>query len=56
MGLIIVGGDNVDVRYSRQKLNALQPLLSKKEYNAFMEMYDQPWLSIRAFSVFPKIP
>lgn len=32
VGLIIVDGDKVDVRYSRQKLNALQPILSEKEY------------------------
>lgn len=32
VGLIIVDGDKVDVRYSRQKLNALQSILSEKEY------------------------
>lgn len=32
VGLIIVDGENIDVRYSRQKLNALQPLFSEKEY------------------------
>jgi hypothetical protein len=32
VGLIIVDGDKVDVRYSRQKLNALQALFSEKEY------------------------
>lgn len=32
VGLIIVDGDKVDVRYSRQKLNALQALFTDKEY------------------------
>lgn len=32
VGLIIVEGDKVEVRYSRQKLNALQALFSEKEY------------------------
>lgn len=32
VGLIIVDGDKIDVRYSRHKLNALQPLFSEKEY------------------------
>ncbi|MBR1789364.1 MAG: hypothetical protein IJ762_09295 [Bacteroidaceae bacterium] len=32
VGLIIVDGDKVDVRYSRQKLNALQFILAEKEY------------------------
>lgn len=32
VGLIIVDGDKVDIRYSRQKLNALQSLFSEKEY------------------------
>lgn len=32
VGLIIVDGDKIDVRYSRQKLNALQALFSEKEY------------------------
>ena len=32
VGLIIVDGDKVDVRYSRQKLNAIQALFSEKEY------------------------
>ena len=32
VGLIIVDGNKVDVRYSRQKLNALQGLFPEKEY------------------------
>lgn len=32
VGLIVVVGDKVDVRYSRQKLNALQSLFPEKEY------------------------
>ena len=32
VGLIIVDGDNIDIRYSKQKLNALQALFSEKEY------------------------
>lgn len=32
VGLIIVDGDKVDIRYSRQKLNALQALFTEKEY------------------------
>ena len=32
VGIIIVDGDKVDVRYSRQKLNALQALFPEKEY------------------------
>ena len=32
VGLIIVDGDNIDIRYSRQKLNAIQPFFSEKEY------------------------
>lgn len=32
VGLIIVHGDKVDVRYSRQKLNALQTLFPEEEY------------------------
>lgn len=32
VGLIIVDGEQVDVRYSRQKLNALQGLFPEKEY------------------------
>ena len=34
VGLIIVDGEKVDVRYSRQKLNALQSLLSGNEYRS----------------------
>jgi hypothetical protein len=32
VGLIIVDGEQIDVRYSRQKLNALQGLFPEKEY------------------------
>lgn len=32
VGLIIVDGDKIDIRYSRQKLNAIQPFFSEKEY------------------------
>ena len=32
VGLIIVDGDSIDIRYSRQKLNAIQPFFSEKEY------------------------
>lgn len=32
VGLIVVDGDNVDVFYSREKLNALKALFSEKEY------------------------
>ena len=32
VGLIIVDGDDVDVFYSREKLNALKALFSEKEY------------------------
>ena len=32
VGLIIVDGDKVDVRYSQQKLDALRGLISQKEY------------------------
>ncbi len=32
VGLIIIDGDEVDVRYSRQKLNALQAFFPEKEY------------------------
>lgn len=32
VGLIIVDGEQVDVRYSRQKLNALRGLFPEKEY------------------------
>ena len=34
VGIIIVDGDKVDVRYSRQKLNALQALFPEKEYRS----------------------
>ena len=33
LGLIIVDGDNVKVRYSIEKLNALQGLYTKSEYD-----------------------
>ena len=36
--LIIVDGDKVDVRYSRQKLNVLQGLFSEKEYKFVSRM------------------
>ena len=32
VGLIIVDGEQLDIRYSRKKLNALQWLFSEKEY------------------------
>lgn len=32
VGLIIIDGEEVDVRYSRQKLSALQAFFSEKEY------------------------
>ena len=32
VGLVVIEGEQVDVRYSRQKLNALQNLFSEKEY------------------------
>lgn len=34
VGLIFVDGEKVEVRYSRQKLNALQALLSGNEYRS----------------------
>ena len=33
VGMIIVDGEQIDVRYSRQKLNALQELFSEEEYH-----------------------
>ena len=33
VGMVIVDGEQIDVRYSRQKLNALQKLFSEEEYH-----------------------
>ena len=41
VGLIIVDGEQVDVRYSRQKLNALQGLFPEKEYKFVSRVVSQ---------------
>ena len=41
VGLIIVDGEQVDVRYSRQKLNALQSLFPEKEYRFVSRVVSQ---------------
>jgi len=41
VGLIIVDGEQVDVRYSRQKLNALQGLFPEKEYKFVSRVISQ---------------
>lgn len=41
VGLIIVDGQQVEVRYSRQKLNALQGLFSEKEYKFVSRVVSQ---------------
>ena len=41
VGLIIVDGEQVDVRYSRQKLNALQGLFPEKEYRFVSRVVSQ---------------
>ena len=41
VGLIIVDGEQVDVRYSRQKLNALQGLFPEKEYRFVTRVVSQ---------------
>ena len=41
VGLIIIDGDEVDVRYSRQKLNALQGLFPEKEYRFVTRVVSQ---------------
>ena len=38
LGLIFVDGDNVDVRYSQQKLEAVRGLFSPKEYEFLSEV------------------
>jgi hypothetical protein len=43
VGLIIVDGEQVDVRYSRQKLNALQGLFPEKEYKFVSRVVSQMW-------------
>ena len=41
VGLIIVDGEQVDVRYSRNKLNALQGLFPEKEYKFVSRVISQ---------------
>lgn len=41
VGLIIVDGQQVEVRYSRQKLNALQGLFPEKEYKFVSRVVSQ---------------
>lgn len=41
VGLIIVDGDQIDVRYSRQKLNALQWLFPEIEYRFVSRVVSQ---------------
>ena len=41
VGLIIVDGEQVDIRYSRQKLNALQGLFPEKEYKFVSRVVSQ---------------
>ena len=41
VGLIIVDGSQIDVRYSRQKLNALQWLFPEKEYRFVSRVVSQ---------------
>lgn len=41
VGLIIVDGEQIDVRYSRQKLNALQGLFPEKEYRFVSRVVSQ---------------
>lgn len=41
VGLVIVDGEQVEVRYSRQKLNALQGLFLKKEYQSLYRVVSQ---------------
>ncbi len=41
VGLIIVDGEQVDVRYSRQKLNVLQGLFPEKEYRFVARVVSQ---------------
>lgn len=39
--MIIVDGNQIDMRYSPQKLNALQALFSEKEYNFISRVVSQ---------------
>lgn len=41
VGLIILDGQQVEIRYSRQKLNALQGLFSPKEYKFVSRVVSQ---------------
>ena len=41
VGLIIVDGEHLDVRYSRRKLNALQWLFPEKEYRFVSKVVSQ---------------
>jgi hypothetical protein len=41
VGLIIADGEQLDVRYSRRKLNALQWLFSEKEYRFISKVVSQ---------------
>ena len=41
VGLIIVDGEQLDVRYSRRKLNALQWLFPEKEYHFVSKVVSQ---------------
>lgn len=41
IGVIIVDGEQLDVRYSRRKLNALQWLFPKKEYHFVSKVVSQ---------------
>lgn len=41
VGLVIVNGEQLDVRYSRRKLNALQLLIPEKEYRFVYKVVSQ---------------
>ena len=41
VGMVIVDGEQIDVRYSRQKLNALQELFSEEEYHFISRVVTQ---------------
>ena len=41
VGMIIVDGEKLDVRYSRRKLNALQLLFPEKEYRFVSKVVSQ---------------